>query len=51
MFNITRAPKASGKRIFLFTDDDDPELGNEQVIGSTQKIVEVGVHHALYIIY
>ncbi|KAF8599114.1 Ku DNA-binding complex, Ku70 subunit [Ceratobasidium sp. AG-I] len=34
------APKASGKRIFLFTDDDDPELGNEQTIGSTQKIVE-----------
>jgi hypothetical protein len=32
----------AGKRIFLFTDDDDPELGDSLRAKATQKIVEVG---------
>ncbi|KAG8697382.1 ATP-dependent DNA helicase II subunit 1, partial [Ceratobasidium sp. 395] len=34
------ASKVACKRIFLFTDDDDPELGNDLKAKATQKIVE-----------
>ncbi|KAG8700923.1 ATP-dependent DNA helicase II subunit 1 [Ceratobasidium sp. 394] len=34
------ASKIAGKRIFLFTDDDDPELGDALKAKATQKIVE-----------
>ncbi|KAG9126728.1 ATP-dependent DNA helicase II subunit 1 [Ceratobasidium sp. 392] len=34
------ASKIAQKRIFLFTDDDDPELGDAVRVKATQKIVE-----------
>ncbi|QRV75541.1 ATP-dependent DNA helicase II, 70 kDa subunit [Ceratobasidium sp. AG-Ba] len=34
------ASKIAGKRIFLFTDDDDPEMGDELKLKATQKIIE-----------
>jgi hypothetical protein len=34
-------PKGAGKRIFLFTDNDNPEPGDGMKAQATQKIVEV----------